>query len=63
MKCRKCNKHLSFLPEGIWLERVNAKGIPGEFECRPACNTPLSSQGEAILAAIAARSRSKREGG
>lgn len=52
MRCNKCGTPIMALPEGIYLKRVNPKGVEGIWECAPACNTPLPSQEAAILAAI-----------
>lgn len=48
--CRLCGKEVHEL-HGAYLIRVNEKGIPGIWECRPACGSTLS-QGELLLRAI-----------
>lgn len=50
MKCRKCGKHVSECKSG-YQERVNEKGVPGIFECRPDCETELT-EGQALISAI-----------
>jgi hypothetical protein len=47
--CRLCGK----TPHEIkgWLTRVNEKGVPGIWECRPSCDAQLS-QDDALLGAI-----------
>lgn len=47
--CRICGKHVTEIRG--YLTRVNAKGVPGIWECRPSCDSNLS-QDEALLAAI-----------
>lgn len=48
MKCRKCEK---YAPEiGGYLERVNEKGIPGVWECRPTCDSDLPFETRLLLA-------------
>jgi hypothetical protein len=49
MKCRKCDR----TPHEIrgFLTRVNEKGVPGVWECRPSCDADLSPD-EAVIAAI-----------
>lgn len=50
MKCHICGKHISDC--GGWLERVNQIGVPGVWECRPGCDSPMMSWGDALIAAI-----------
>lgn len=50
MICRKCKKHVSETPSH-YMERVNEKGVPGIFECRPDCETELSPN-QALFSAI-----------
>lgn len=47
--CRKCGK----TPHQIqgFLKRVNEKGVPGIWECRPSCDANLT-QDEALIAAV-----------
>ena len=47
--CNKCG--CSANQCGGYLERVNEKGIPGIWECKPNCEAVMS-RNEAILAAI-----------
>lgn len=49
MCCRKCGKGVHEV--GGYLERVNEKGVPGIWECRPSCEAKLSNE-DAIMAAI-----------
>ena len=49
MKCRMCGKGV-FEIKGF-LHRVNEKGVPGIWECRPSCDANLS-QDDAVIAAI-----------
>lgn len=49
IRCRLCNRDLKEC--GGWLARVNEKGVPGIFECRPSCQTELP-QDRAVLGAI-----------
>jgi hypothetical protein len=51
-KCRRCGKGVSEI--GGYLERVNEKGIPGIWECRPSCEAKMSDV-KAMLAAIEAK--------
>ena len=46
--CRVCGKnaHLS----GGYLGRVNAKGEPGIWECRPRCDADLPQDAKLLLA-------------
>lgn len=48
MQCRKCG---SVAVNGKWLERVNQRGVPGVWECRPTCKTTLTPD-DALVAAI-----------
>jgi hypothetical protein len=50
--CRRCGRHISELPSGLWLKRVNEKGVSAIMECRPSCAEPLPSQDDAVMAAI-----------
>lgn len=47
--CRLCGRGATEI-EG-YLARVNQKGVPGIWECRPDCNAKLSPD-EALLLAI-----------
>ena len=49
MRCRLCGK--GALEIQGWLERVNEKGVPGVWECRPACGAEISQE-DALLGAI-----------
>lgn len=55
MKCRKCHRGADEI--NGYLHRVNEKGVPGIWECRPYCNTDIS-QDEAVMAAITGESDS-----
>lgn len=57
IKCRKCGATPN---DGVWLERVNEKGIPGIWECRPDCSTRLP-QDELLIAAIKGEEDAKHE--
>lgn len=48
VKCRKCG---ATPHDGVWLERVNEKGVDGIWECRPDCKTRLPPD-ERVIAAI-----------
>ena len=48
MICRKCGKGLNEI--GGWLTRVNEKGIPGVWECRPRCGVYLPQETRIIQA-------------
>lgn len=47
--CRKCGTDIKSCRG--WLERMNAKGIPGIWECRPSCAERLTQE-QKILGAI-----------
>jgi hypothetical protein len=47
--CRLCGRDANAC--GGWLERVNEKGVPGVWECRPSCGADLSGE-EKVLGAI-----------
>lgn len=49
MKCQLCGKSIQEI--GGYLHRVNEKGVPGIWECRPSCNVKLT-QGENLLLAL-----------
>lgn len=49
MKCRKCNKGPNEI--GGYLERVNAKGQPGIWQCAPNCDADMPPD-ERLLSAI-----------
>jgi hypothetical protein len=49
MKCRVCGA--TVFDCGGWLERVNEKGVPGVYECRPMCGADMPVE-EKILGAI-----------
>lgn len=48
MKCRICNKNA--LQIGGYLTRVNRKGVPGVWECRPTCDAALPSDTKLLMA-------------
>lgn len=50
--CRKCGTHVTELNAGIYLKRVNPKGVPGISECSPKCFHTGGTQEEALLAAL-----------
>lgn len=47
--CRLCGKGLFEI--GGYLQRVNEKGVPGIWECRPSCDAQ-QTQEENLLQAI-----------
>lgn len=49
LKCRKCGKSSAEIKG--WLTLVNAKGIPGIWECRPSCDAKLTDE-QAVIGAI-----------
>ena len=49
MKCRLCGRGANDAPG--YLARVNELGVPGVWECRPACGVPTAEH--PILAALA----------
>lgn len=49
MNCRLCGKTVHEIKG--FMTRVNEKGVPGIWECRPSCNANLT-QDEALIAAI-----------
>lgn len=57
MKCHLCGKHANEI--GGWLERVNEKGVPGIWECRPMCGADLP-QAERVMGAIEGSSRESK---
>lgn len=50
--CRKCGLHVSALNPGIHLSRVNAKGVLGIMECKPACYHTGGTFQSALLDAL-----------
>lgn len=48
-KCRLCGKGLDDL-RGAYLTRVNEKGVPGIWECRPMCEADLPQETLLIMA-------------
>lgn len=42
-KCRLCEKGIGEL-RGAYLTRVNEKGVPGVWECRPTCESDLPQE-------------------
>jgi hypothetical protein len=52
--CNKCGTHIANLNPGIYLQRVNPRGVPGVVECRPKCFHSTGTQEEALLAALSA---------
>ena len=49
MICRRCGRNAHQI--GGYLERMNAKGQPGVWECRPGCWSQMTPD-EAMLAAV-----------
>jgi hypothetical protein len=49
MKCRLCGKGANEIRG--YLQRVNEKGVPSIWECRPSCDADLSAE-ERVIAAI-----------
>ena len=56
MKCRRCGKGLNEV--GGYLERVNAKGQKGVWQCVPSCAATMS-QDERLLSAIEGKWRDR----
>lgn len=56
--CRLCGKGVQEI--NCFLTRVNEKGVPGIWECRPSCDTQISNE-EAVLLAIASTEKEKTE--
>ena len=50
--CHKCQKNQSQI--NGWLERVNERGVPGIFECRPRCDCILTQE-QHIIGALTGR--------
>ena len=52
--CRKCNDNMFDASlRGAYLGRVNEKGVPGIFECKPSCEpNPIAGSDDALLSAI-----------
>lgn len=48
MKCQKCGKTVHQC--GGYLQRVNEKGVPGVWECRPVCESDLPFEDRLLLA-------------
>jgi len=48
MKCRICGKGV--LEIGGYMARVNEKGVPGIWECRPMCGADLPQDTKLMLA-------------
>jgi len=48
MKCQLCGKSIQEI--GGYLHRVNEKGVPGIWECRPSCNVKLTQEENLLLA-------------
>lgn len=48
-KCRLCGIHISEL-RGAYLTRVNEKGVPGVWECRPMCEGNLPQETLLLMA-------------
>lgn len=49
MKCRKCGRTAHEI--GGYLKRVNEKGVPGVWECRPSCDASMPPD-DKLMAAI-----------
>lgn len=47
-KCRLCGKGIEEI--GGYLHRVNEKGVPGIWECRPTCDADLPQETNLLLA-------------
>ena len=47
-ECRKCGKGPHAI--GGYLQRVNEKGVPGIWECRPNCEADLPQDTRVLLA-------------
>jgi hypothetical protein len=58
MKCRLCGK-TPHQHKG-WLERVNEKGVPGIWECRPSCDADLPRELR-IVGAIEGMTKDEKE--
>lgn len=58
MRCRKCNRSVHEI--GGFLTRVNEKGVPGVWECRPDCKADLPPDTR-VLMAIDADDESPKE--
>jgi hypothetical protein len=50
MRCRICGKSVTDCSG--WLQRINSFGLPGIWECRPGCDAPVMSSGDALVAAM-----------
>lgn len=48
IECRKCG--VSMAKCGGYLTRVNEKGVPGIWECRPVCGADLPPDTRVMLA-------------
>lgn len=47
--CRLCNKGINDI-KGAYLTRVNEKGVPGIWECRPNCGAVLTQETLLLIA-------------
>ena len=56
--CHKCQKNQSQI--NGWLERVNERGVPGIFECRPHCDCILTQE-QRIIGALTGRAPDPNE--
>ena len=48
-KCRLCGKGIDEL-RGAYLTRVNEKGVPGIWECKPMCGADLPKETLLLMA-------------
>lgn len=48
-QCRLCGKNI--MAVNGWLQRVNEKGVPGIWECRPSCDTNITKE-DALIQVI-----------
>lgn len=48
IQCRKCGKTMQECKG--YLERMNEKGVPGIWECRPSCDADLPLDMRVLLA-------------
>ena len=57
--CRLCGARPGNM-DGVYLTRVNEKGVPGIWECRPHCHATLTQE-EALMAAVAGDERKEKQ--
>jgi len=59
--CRLCESQAWEISDrGAYLARVNEKGVPGIWECRPPCDGNHGTQDAALLAALAPPSEERK---